>query len=280
MENGGVRTKSVFKESSEDRPLISVITVVYNAAGSIERTITSVLGQTYTNIEYIIVDGASTDETLSIIRKYEEQIDYWVSEKDDGIYDAMNKGISLAKGEWINFMNVGDYFYDEDVVETLFASSLEVGAKVIYGDAMQLFPRADTVRSGSQELVDIKCGPTFIHQCTFTHSNLAKQYPFDLEYKICADYDFFYKMYTLNIPFQKVDMIIAYYDMTGISSHFFATYKEIRAIQKKYVNGQDTCVTRKRLLVIACKEVLKKILPNRLVDQVRVVLAKKREQKK
>ena len=100
--------------------LISVVTVCYNAADTIEKTMLSVLNQTYHDIEYIIIDGGSTDGTVEIIRKYADRIAYWVSEPDKGIYDAMNKGIKVATGEWINFMNAGDEFVDANVLDKLF----------------------------------------------------------------------------------------------------------------------------------------------------------------
>lgn len=93
---------------------ISVITVCYNAVDTLEKTIQSVLEQTYHNIEYIIIDGGSTDGTVEIIHRYVDYLAYWVSEPDRGIYDAMNKGIERATGEWVNFMNAGDYFYNYD----------------------------------------------------------------------------------------------------------------------------------------------------------------------
>lgn len=99
---------------------ISVITVCYNAVDTLEKTIQSVLEQTYHNIEYIIIDGGSTDGTVEIIHRYVDYLAYWVSEPDRGIYDAMNKGIERATGEWVNFMNAGDYFYNYDVISNVF----------------------------------------------------------------------------------------------------------------------------------------------------------------
>src|SRR3990172_7180600 len=107
---GGLRTKGIYRKSQEERPLISVITVVYNGAKYIEQTIQSVINQTYDNIEYIIVDGASTDNTLKIINKYEDRIDYWISEADSGLWNAMNKGVRLATGDILNFLNSDDFY--------------------------------------------------------------------------------------------------------------------------------------------------------------------------
>ena len=120
----------------KNNPLISVVTVSYNAVLTIEQTILSVINQTYPHIEYIIIDGGSTDGTVDIIKKYANRIAYWVSEPDKGIYDAMNKGIRTAKGEWINFMNAGDLFYSKDTLEKVFSKSINDNIKVIYGDVM------------------------------------------------------------------------------------------------------------------------------------------------
>jgi len=125
---GGLRTKGYFKKSYEEKPLISIITVVFNGEKYLEETIQSVINQTYNNIEYIIIDGGSTDGTLDIIKKYENQIDYWVSEKDAGIYDAMNKGLKLSSGEYISFLNADDWYLEDAIkssVEALTKSRLD-----------------------------------------------------------------------------------------------------------------------------------------------------------
>lgn len=116
---GGLRSVGKNKSSLPHAPLITVITVVYNGAATLEDTIISVIGQKYSNIEYIVIDGASTDGTLDILKKYEGSIDCWVSEKDRGIYDAMNKGIALASGDYVGLLNSDDMFADEDVLQNL-----------------------------------------------------------------------------------------------------------------------------------------------------------------
>ena len=105
---GGLNTKGINKKGDADLPLVTIITSVWNGGESLEFAIESVLNQTYPNVEYIIIDGGSTDNTIDIIKKYEDRIDYWVSEKDRGIYDAWNKGIAAANGEWIGFIGADD----------------------------------------------------------------------------------------------------------------------------------------------------------------------------
>ena len=117
--------------SKETDTLISVVTVSYNAVSTIEQTILSVINQTYPNVEYIIIDGGSTDGTVDIIKKYADKIAYWVSEPDKGIYDAMNKGVVVATGEWINFMNAGDIFTDSDVIDKLFHQNIIINNEIM-----------------------------------------------------------------------------------------------------------------------------------------------------
>ena len=99
------------------KPKISIVTVTYNSARTLEKTVQSIISQSYKDYEYIIIDGGSTDGTLDIIKKYEKHISYWVSESDDGIYDAMNKGILQANGKWIHLLNSDDYYYDSNVLQ-------------------------------------------------------------------------------------------------------------------------------------------------------------------
>ena len=116
-------------------PLISIITVVKNDVANIEETILSVLNQTYNNVEYIIVDGASTDGTLDIIKKYEKHVDLWVSEPDDGLFYAFNKGVDLVTGKWVEFLNCGDFFYNNTVLAEIFAGQ-KIDANAVYGSVV------------------------------------------------------------------------------------------------------------------------------------------------
>ena len=136
--HGGLRAQGYFKQSSEDKPLVTVVTVVYNNAETIEETIRSVLYQTYDNVEYIIIDGGSDDGTLEIIKSYNDSIDYWISEPDKGIYNAMNKGIPLARGQYINFLNADDHYLYSGVVEIITGLFRETGSQIIIGNAVML----------------------------------------------------------------------------------------------------------------------------------------------
>lgn len=177
----------------ENCPKISVITVCYNAVNEIEQTILSVIDQTYTNLEYIIVDGGSEDGTIDIIKKHEANIDKWLSEPDKGIYDAMNKGVRMASGEWVNFMNAGDCFYQSDVIETIFSSKTKFDIFVLFGD-VALRDKAgcsEVIKANSVDF--LKKGMPFNHQTAFV--NRTSIVPFDTKYKICSDYNFFYNLY-------------------------------------------------------------------------------------
>lgn len=212
---GGLRTKGYFKKSSEEKPIITVITVVFNGQKYLDETILSVINQTYDNVEYIIIDGGSTDNTLEIIKKYEHAIDYWVSEKDRGIYDAMNKGIDLAMGEWINFMNADDYIYNESILSSIsFKNANFVYGNILLRDGNYLF------RSGKPvDLNLLAFSGIFHHQAVFAKKNLYISLgKFREDFKISSDYDFFVKVLKRNIETEYLNMDIAVMRVGGISS--------------------------------------------------------------
>jgi glycosyltransferase involved in cell wall biosynthesis len=213
MLSGGLRTKGITRESQENMPLITVITVVRNGEKTLEQTILSVINQTYTNIEYIIVDGASTDGTLDIIRTYEDRIDYWISDPDGGIYYAMNKGIELATGEWINFMNSGDGFYDNKTVGLIIQYIIKNdNYAVFYGNTQVYFESGSNIIKPVQMVHNKMNRMDFCHQSSFTKTSILKGRHFDTKYKIASDYDFFRYLYLHNNIFKYIPIIFAKYD--------------------------------------------------------------------
>ena len=212
---GGLREKGIKKSSTSDKPLITVVTVVYNGGTTLEQTIQSVVNQTYKNVEYIIIDGASTDETLDIIKKYEDKIDYWQSESDKGIYDAMNKGICLATGEWINFMNSGDIFSSNRVLERVFSFNIEENVKIIYGDYEKKTSTGCIEKFYADENIDLlKKYPIYRHGASFVKTEYHKENLFKLDRKdlgFALDFLFIYDSYLNNVVFKYIHCCILIY---------------------------------------------------------------------
>lgn len=181
------------------QPKISVVTVCYNAVNDIEKTILSVINQTYSNIEYLIIDGGSTDGTMDIINKYKDKIDVIVSEPDKGIYDAMNKGIEKASGVFINFMNAGDTFADNSVVKNIFEQiPLNRDVKLIFGPWYLVYNGHERLIKPSPFFKNTKKvrGMGFSHQTVFLDAALAKKYKFEnKKFKIAADYNMINSIY-------------------------------------------------------------------------------------
>ena len=217
---GGLRTQGCFKKSYDGQPLISIITVVYNGEKFLEETIESVISQSYANVEYIIIDGGSTDGTIDIIKKYEDKIDYWASEKDNGIYEAMNKGIELATGKWINFMNSGDSFYDNNILQNIFTKESLEEVDIIYGNIQVVYPgtnKTRVVKAGKLE--NLSRGSQFSHQSSFILSSLQKKYPYNLSNRIGADFEFYYNQYIKGKCFKYINITVAKYSAGGLSDN-------------------------------------------------------------
>lgn len=203
------------------KPKISIITVAFDDAPRLETTILSVLGQTYNNIEYIIVDGGSTDNSAEIIKLYEDRLSFWVSEIDEGIYDAMNKGISKATGSFVNFMNAGDVFHSKESLSNLFNCTGFKGmlnADIIYGNhAVKSASGFKIVRP--KALSNIKRGSFFCHQSAFIATKLHKSKLYNIQNSIAADFEFFYLAYLNNRVFKYVDQTICSVAPEGISDN-------------------------------------------------------------
>lgn len=208
---------------------VTVVTVCYNAIDVIEKTILSVINQTYSNIEYIVVDGNSNDGTIDVIKKYSDRISRWVSEPDKGIYDAMNKGIDLATGEWINFMNAGDFFVNDSVIEDI-RLALQESHDVVYGNTIIVNGR---YKKFYKAFLDNDKLPCFCHQSSFISTSLMKHYYYDDSFVIAGDTDFFYKVHKKGYNFFYVDMIVSVDDTNGVSSNNrVCVYKEVSRIKK------------------------------------------------
>ncbi|AXA33703.1 glycosyltransferase family 2 protein [Francisella adeliensis] len=233
--DGGLRTKELFKLSYQNKPLITIVTVVFNGEDFLEETILSVINQTYDNVEYIIIDGGSTDGTIDIIKKYEHAIDYWVSEPDGGIYDAMNKGISLATGDWINFMNAGDSFFCKTAILTLIKSSTD--SDVIYGGRNNIHSKYSLLYK-AKPFEKAKFCVSFCHQSCIVRLSVHKKYLYDTSFIVSGDTDFFFKLRDLRYRFKRVDSIICNSDMSGVSSIVNTNLrKEKLRIVKRYKLG-------------------------------------------
>ena len=202
-------------------PKISIITVVFNGEEYLEKTIQSVMNQDYNNIEYIVIDGDSTDDTVDIIKRYEHCVDYWISEPDFGIYDAMNKGIDLANGEWINFMNVGDGFCRKSTISNIFNKEYCDGIITGFVKIVDSYGVWKGYRHPNQRLshCDLAIENCIAHQATFININVFDCIGrFSLNYKVQADYDFWIKAKKMKVKFQFVNEDVAYFLDNGISS--------------------------------------------------------------
>jgi glycosyltransferase involved in cell wall biosynthesis len=204
---------AIQKTTLDALPLITVITIVFNGEKFLEDTILSVINQTYPNVEFILIDGGSSDKTLEIIKKYGDDIDYWVSEKDSGIYDAMNKGVNLAKGDWINFMNSGDCFSDNKILSEINFQDFSID--MIYGD-YSIRKNNQKVYKDNKKETDLWKG-FFCHQAIFIRSYLMKELKFKLNVGFNADTDLILRVLEKNCIIKKVNKSLCIIEPGGIS---------------------------------------------------------------
>ena len=222
-------------------PKISVVTVCYNAVETIEKTILSVINQTYQNIEYIIIDGGSKDGTVDVVNKYRDKIAFFVSEPDKGIYDAMNKGIKVATGDWINFMNAGDTFFSSETIGNIFDDKNYLGNAVVYGDAkyIQKCGWYELRASGIEAFHE---HTPFCHQSAFICTSIMREYGYDTRYRFASDYNFFYNLWKASYKMKYVPETIAVFDASEVSfsgSHpFLVLQEEMKISHSTYYSVQ------------------------------------------
>lgn len=210
---GGLRTKGIQKISEPEKPLITVVTVVFNGEKTLEQTIQSVVNQTYDNVEYIVIDGASTDRTLDIIKKYEDRIDYWQSEPDKGIYDAMNKGIGLANGDFLIFLGADDLLFSPNLMKNFSNQELDINFSY-YGDAY--FNEHRFIYDYKFTKMKLCCR-NICHQSIFYCKNTYQNMKFDTKYKIYADWA--YNIESWNNGFKYIPLTICIFSESGSSKN-------------------------------------------------------------
>ena len=221
---------------------ISIITINYNEKVGLEKTIESVISQSSKDFEYIIIDGNSTDGSKELIEKHTTSIDYWVSEPDSGIYNAMNKGIRAASGDYLLFLNSGDYLYNQNTIQNVI-DAIDGKYDLYYGDA--IFKSED-----SEEVVVY---PDKLSFYFFTHNNLCHQASFikkslfeevfyyNETFSIISDWEFMvYCICIKNISYKHIDILVSYYDYGGISSNHSSKWTinlETEIVMNKYFSA-------------------------------------------
>lgn len=211
-------------------PLVSIITVVFNGEKYLEQTIKSVIEQSYDNIEYIIVDGGSTDNTLAIIEKYKEHISQWVSEPDEGLYDAMNKGIGMAKGKLIGMINSDDW-YEPNAVDTIVSQAMaHSDKKIFHGDRFDVLPDGTkkTKRFHPSKFKFVYYGMTYNHPSMFVHSDVYAHIRYNTALRALSDYEFVLRNLLQNPNiFHYIPKIYVNYRLDGLSGNM-STVKILR----------------------------------------------------
>ena len=217
-------------------PLVSIVTVTLNSGKYLEGAIKSVLGQTYPKIEYIIIDGGSKDKTLEIIEKYRSEIAYFISEPDRGLYDAMNKGIAIARGELIGILNSDDWYQPEAVrlIVSEYLKDKDREAGVFFGDIGVVSEKLEYLERvyGRPELIGTYRWRV-IHPSSFVVRNIYAKWRYSLNFSLLADYDFFLNLYFSGVRFHYCNEIITYVRAGGRSSGYRTAFEEY-TIRNKY----------------------------------------------
>jgi glycosyltransferase involved in cell wall biosynthesis len=219
-------------------PLVSIITIVYNGENYLEQAIKSVIQQSYQNIEYIVIDGGSTDQSISIIKKYESKIHSWVSEPDKGIADALNKGLARASGNIIGFINADDW-YESDAVEKAVINI--DGVDIVYGD-LRLWrdKKVDFIVEGDHAHIEDEM--TLNHPTVFIRRRVYDQFgAFDSRFKCAMDYELMMRFKSSGCTFKHIHAVIANMRWNGVSDHqWLLGCKETLLIKNTYMPERKT----------------------------------------
>ncbi len=202
---------------------ISVITVVFNDVSHIRETMDSFFSQTWQEKEYIVIDGGSTDGTVEIIKEYADRLAYWCSEIDAGIYDAMNKGIEHATGDWINFLNSGDLFADNNVLQRCMELTYGMEVDIIYGNSREIHHGKSRHIEAYADPAIMDLVPAYRHGSSFVRAKVQKDHRFDLNKSTKLDYaldwELIHRLYRQGFRFCKLNLEIQSYQKEGISDN-------------------------------------------------------------
>lgn len=230
--------------------IVSIITINYNNADGLQETLDSVRSQTFTEYEHIIVDGASSDGSVDVIRealkdkKYASHVSWWCSEKDGGIYDAMNKGIKRANGKFVFMLNSGDCFSGKKVLSLIEESLRENDGCIVYG-AVDYYDKDGYLYTCSTSQNDLLRDKNIPHQACFISRNLHEKIGlYDCSYKIYADFDFMIKSYKAGVNFVHVPLVISDCDLVGASSNVGLQKKEFLILKKRYYPKENVLCKR------------------------------------
>lgn len=228
----------VCTDDQDEKPLISVVTVVYNDAEGLERTIQSVADLDYPFVDYVVIDGASEPPTQKVLQRFGGQIDTLVSEPDKGIYDAMNKGLGKARGDFVIFMNAGDTFASNDTLSAV-APHLDGGSDVVYGHRNYIHEGGKTQQK-SHPIEHVKRGMPYCHQAAFYRRSTLNSYKFNTFLKYAADYNQIVDLYLSDKTFKQIDMVICDFFAGGSSESGIRPYLEVLKIQfDRFGDGEN-----------------------------------------
>lgn len=246
---------------------ISVVTINYNNADGLRKTMESVLQQSCDDFEYIIIDGGSTDKSVQVIEEHKTQINYWISEKDNGIYQAMNKGIRAAKGEYLLFLNSGDYLANNNILKDVSFALRE--ADIVYGDIIAVEEAGQTYKSLPDEVSARHFMlSTLWHPASFIKKELFDTYgAYNENYRISSDYEFFVKaVVKFGVSTKHVALPIAIFDLNGVSNdpdQFQMMLAERKQIQKEFFNkSQLDEIEHLEIAQVGQKSKVFKFVPN------------------
>lgn len=250
------------------QPKVSVVTVNFNMAAELARTFDSVLAQDYANLEYVVIDGGSSDGSREIIERYGPRLSYWISEPDRNLYDGMNKGVAAATGDWVLFMNAGDRFAAPDVLTRIFSVPHE-GADILYGHHTRHYPaeRIDRlVRAEAPDVLPLRMHCS--HQAMLMRRQLLVKRPFALDL-LSADYDAILAAYVAGRRFEMVDCVIALTAQGGRSdtARFRSLAERMMLVRRAGLMTLRTRLYYARLYIrTAIALGLRKVLPKGLIS--------------